>query len=130
MVTKSAFGIDHLGMAASTTCAIHCMVMALLPSGLALGGFQALFGHEAEWVISISVGLLAILAAFMGYRMHGSRKILAIMAAATCGIFVSRFAEEWGIHTVGTIIGVVSSLVLAFGHLLNLRAMHACKTCS
>lgn len=129
METKSTLGMDHVGMFASTACAIHCVLMILIPSGLALGGFKALFSHEAEWAIAFfSVGL-GLIAVAIGYRLHRSNKVLAIMLASAAGLFVSRFLEEWHLVALGTALGIVCGVGLAVGHFLNLRATRCCKGC-
>ena len=60
--------IDRLGGAVSTTCAVHCLVMAFLPALLPFSGG----GEAMEWsFVSIALVFAAVSAA-LGYRLHRS----------------------------------------------------------
>ncbi len=77
----SAPGLDLAGIAASTLCALHCLlgpaVLALAP---ALGRFwNAPLTH---WAIALVVAPVALLAVWRGSRVHGRRWLLPPTALA------------------------------------------------
>ncbi|MDJ0841012.1 MAG: MerC domain-containing protein [Acidobacteriota bacterium] len=126
MITKSEYRFDQLGMAASTVCAIHCILMALTPIALVLGGLEFLSGREAEWGISLSAIFSAMLAAAIGFRAHGSIRVAAVLFVGATMLMIARFLEERGVHGPGTVLGVFAGIGLVSGHLLNLQAGRCC----
>ncbi len=120
--------IDRLGALASTACAVHCTLAALVPSALAAVGLGALLGHGTEWVFTLVAVGFASVALGLGWRKHRSTPAAGALAAGIVGLLVARFVEESGAHELGTVIAVLSGVVLVVGHALNLRVSrrHAC----
>ena len=90
--------VDRIGAIASSLCAVHCAVVALLPAVLGSLGLGALLGHEAEWVFTIIAIAFAAGAAILGWRRHKSNAVLAILAIGIVGLLASRGIEMSGGH--------------------------------
>lgn len=147
--------IDHLGALASSLCAVHCAAVALLPALLGTLGLGVLLKHETEWVFTaIAIGF-ATLALTFGWRRHRSFAVAGVMAMGIVGLLASRGLEmraerepepaaaqseemapnarverherARATHLQGTAIGIMASLVLLGGHVLNLRGVRACR---
>lgn len=127
MNSKSGFSLDPWGMVASTTCAIHCVIVAVAPAVLAASGLGALISHEAEWAFTVVAAGLAVISAIIGLRAHNSLKIFAILMAGASILIASRFLEEWGAHGFGTVVAVFGSICVLVGHFQNLRACRSCE---
>ncbi|MEM9863940.1 MAG: MerC domain-containing protein [Myxococcota bacterium] len=112
---------DRLGIAASTACAIHCAIVATIPSLGALG-LGALMGHVAEWTFTIIAIGLAMVALWQGWRHHRSPAVAAVFALGVAALIGSRLAEEAGVGGVGGALGVTGAAALVAAHLLNIRA--------
>lgn len=113
---------DRLGVVASTACALHCAVVALLPAALGALGLGALLGHEAEWAFTLAAVAIAAFAAFNA-RNNGSPSVLLLLGAGIVGLLGARFIEEAGAHEVGTAVAVASGIALVLGHVQNLRTL-------
>ena len=77
---KSDSSVDRLGAFASTACALHCALCALMPTILAAMGLSFLISHEVEWLftgVAVSLGLIAL---HLGWRQHGSRLVVSTLA--------------------------------------------------
>jgi len=157
--TLQTRGVDRVGAVASSLCAAHCAICALLPAAFGALGMGALLGHEAEWVFTLIAIGFAAGALLMGWRRHRSMGVATLLVIGMLGLLASRGIEaghEHGDHhhtqavahnheasradhhepesvrgAVGTATGVLAGLALLTGHLLNLRASRCCdqKVC-
>ncbi len=90
--------LDRFGMFASGLCAVHCVVVALLPGVLSAMGAGALLGHEAEWVFVAVAIAFAGAAFYFGFRRHRSMKVAGLFIAGMLGLLASRAIEMSGEH--------------------------------
>jgi hypothetical protein len=114
--------LDRLGIGASTLCAVHCVVLALLAGGLPAG---------AEWVgeamdLPMTGGAIAIagLALAPGYRRHRWPMPVALAAFGAAALLGSRMpglSDE--VELGASLVGALSFVV---AHLANLRAHRSC----
>jgi hypothetical protein len=88
--------IDQAGVWASSLCALHCMVAALIPALLSALGLGLLFGHVAEWLFTIIALVFASSALVLGWRRHRSRLGAALLALGIMGLLASRGIEMSG----------------------------------
>ncbi|PRP91273.1 MerC mercury resistance protein [Enhygromyxa salina] len=142
-------GLDRAGTVASSVCAAHCVVCAVLPAAFGVLGLGFLTGHGAEWTFTLVAVAFAIGALHFGWRRHRSRGIALLMVLAIVGLLASRGIEgvephhdgehhhdehhhvasaepPGSIHLAGTALGVLAGLMLATGHVLNIRASRRC----
>ena len=90
--------VDRLGVFASSLCAAHCGLSALLPAAFGALGLGALLGHEAEWVFTLIAVTLGLGALVVGWRRHRSRLAAAILLLGVLGLLASRVVESSGEH--------------------------------
>ncbi len=145
--------VDRIGAVASSLCAVHCAICALLPAAFGALGVGALLGQEAEWIFTLVAIGFAAGALVLGWRRHRSVGVATLLVIGMMGLLASRGIEaghEHGQHhgdtqahehhaqraehhepgsvrgAVGVAVGVVAGLSLLTGHLLNLRASRCC----
>ncbi len=94
-------GVDRLGMIASSLCAVHCAVCALLPAALGALGLGALLGHEAEWVFTLIAIGFAAGALALGWRRHRSLRVAGLLLVGMIGLLASRGIEAGAGHEHG-----------------------------
>ena len=114
---------DKLGIGVSLTCAIHCVITALL-SLLPTMGMSALTGAAMEWLElpllfgALSVGLFALVPTYL--REHKSARPIQLFGTGIAFVVASRFFSGMT-ETALTVVGVV---FVASAHVVNLR-LHA-----
>ncbi len=113
---------DRLGVFASTICAMHCALVALLPVALGAAGLSVLGSHELEWTFTLVAAGVATFAFVASWRRNASPAVLSLLGAGITGLFAARFIEESGAHELGTMVAIASGFLLVLGHLQNLRA--------
>ena len=89
--------IDRFGAAASTLCAIHCALCALLPVAFSALGLGFLIGAAAEWVFTLIAVALAVGALVLGFRQHRSVQVAAMLGIGIVLLLASR-GLEMGAH--------------------------------
>ena len=93
--------VDQLGAVASSICAVHCALFALLPVVFTALGLSFLMGHEAEWVFTSIAILFAMSALVLAWRQHRSIRVIGLFTIGIIGLLVSRGIEmnaEHGDH--------------------------------
>ena len=90
--------VDRLGAVASTLCAVHCGLCALLPVALSALGLGFLLGERAEWLFTAVAVLFATGAIVLGWRQHRSVSVVALLATGVIGLMASRGLEMGGEH--------------------------------
>ena len=93
--------IDRIGVVASTLCALHCALCALLPAILGALGLGVLLDQRAEWIFEVTS------------RDHAHSNSEIHESAG-------HHDDEVGAHLLGAAVRVSACLCLLFGHLLNL----------
>jgi hypothetical protein len=120
---------DRLGIAFSSLCVIHCLVVAFLP--LAFPVISTL--THSSWV-HILVGLIILLTsplAFVpGYRKHGITWILGGALLGLIFILLGILVEGRTSDQVSHGVSILGSVLLVFSHAKNLqhsqRHKHQC----
>jgi hypothetical protein len=100
--------------------------MAMAPAILATLGAGALADGSAEWAFVLVALGLAVPAAVVGHRRHGTAWVTAGFALGAAGLLVGRIGEVLGLHEVGTVIAVLGGLVLVGSHIANISRTRAC----
>ena len=90
--------VDRFGAFASSLCAAHCALCALLPAAFSVLGVSFLAGHEAEWLFTLVAIAFASGALVLGWRQHGSKRVAGLLAIGIIGLLVSRGLEMGGEH--------------------------------
>lgn len=90
--------VDRLGALASSLCAVHCALAALLPASLGALGLGFLLGERAEWLFTIIAMAFAAGASVLGWRRHRSRLVVTLLALGIAGLLASRMIEMGSGH--------------------------------
>jgi len=91
-------GLDRAGAVASSLCAAHCAVCALLPAAFGALGMGVLLGHEAEWVFTLIAVVFAAGALVLGWRRHRSIRVAGLLGLGIVGLLASRGLEMGEAH--------------------------------
>lgn len=97
----SAPAVDRLGAVASTLCAVHCAVCALLPALFGALGVGFLLSHTVEWGLSAVAIAFGAGALMLGWRRHRSRMVAALLLGGIVGLLLSRGLEAGSGHDHG-----------------------------
>lgn len=113
---------DWLGITASATCAIHCL---LLPTLLVTGAVlpTSFLGDEGFHKAMVWIVVPAAVLAFgIGCRRHKDLGVLVLGFAGISGIVLSAFVLHDVVGEIGERIGtLVSAAVLVSAHYRNLK---------
>jgi hypothetical protein len=90
--------VDRFGAVASSLCAVHCALCALLPAAFSALGLGFLIGHEAEWVLTLIAVALGAGALFLGWPKHRSNQVAAFLVIGILGLLASRGLEMGSDH--------------------------------
>ena len=90
--------VDRIGAVASTLCAVHCALCALLPAAFTALGLGFLVGHETEWLFTLVAVGFAFGALILGWRQHSSVKVAGLLAVGIIGLLASRAIEMGSDH--------------------------------
>lgn len=112
--------LDRAGIWLSALCAVHCAVGVLLVAGVGLGGSFLLnpVFHEAGLVISMLIVGVAI---GIGAFRHGRPLPISV---AVIGLIFMGGALAVGHGTEEAVLTVIGVVLVATGHILNLRQAH------
>lgn len=117
-----------MGIAFSSVCLVHCVIVAFLPL---LFPFLKHLTH-ATWVhiVFTSVILFTSPLAFIpGYRKHGTNWILALALMGLMFLFMGILLEEKVLDQVSHGISILGSLCLITAHAKNIQHSHAKQQC-
>ena len=122
--------LDHIGAAASTICAVHCLLTGLALGLLSVAGLGFVASKPAEITfiaIAIVVGIAALL---HGHRRHHSMVPAYIFVAAVAVLLVKQLAFSHSHaedhHAAEVALSVTSGVLLVLFHVVNQRMQHTC----
>ncbi|MGF1465102.1 MAG: MerC domain-containing protein [Sandaracinaceae bacterium] len=85
--------LDHVGALASSLCAAHCVLCAVLPAAFGALGLGFFVGHQAEWGFTVVAVLFALGACALGWLRHRSIAVALLFALGIAGLVASRGLE-------------------------------------
>ena len=85
--------IDRLGVVASSLCAAHCALSALLPAVFSALGLGLLLSHEAEWAFTLIAVMIALSSAIFSWRQARSKLVIVCLSLGVIGLLSSRLIE-------------------------------------
>lgn len=85
--------VDLMGSVTSSLCALHCAICALIPSTFGALGLGFLLTQQTEWTLSIVATSFAISAGYLGWRIHRSTLVVAVLTLGVVGLMTSRSLE-------------------------------------
>ncbi len=134
---------DRMGAVASSLCAAHCAIGALLPAAFSVFGASFLLNEEVEWLFTGIAITFAAIALWQGWKRHRSPVVALLLGLGITGMLASRFIEEASGHHhghheahaegehhspfgAGTVVGVLAGALLVAGHIKNVQARRRC----
>src|SRR6202051_1967363 len=127
----SAFSAGKLGIWASTLCVVHCIVTPILIS------VSAVFAHfipgeeKTHRTLAVGVAALGAIALVKGFRTHGRRRILGLMALGLSFIFAGAFyGDRLPSHGYEVVVTMTGSALMIWAHRLNQTFCSDCRRCT
>ena len=90
--------IDQAGAVASTLCAIHCAICALLPAVFGALGLGMLLSQTAEWAFTLVAVSIAAGALVLSWRQYRSVAVAGLLSLGIVGLLASRVLEMGSDH--------------------------------
>lgn len=118
--------IDRAGTIASAACAVHCALMTFGQAVVSVVGLEFLRHEAFEWGFFLVAISLASLAAFLGYRSHGTRWVLVGFASGILVLSTARFGEALQRLEGGVAFAIIGGALLVASHVASLWRSHAC----
>ena len=115
--------LDHLGIAASIACAIHCAALPLIITALPLLGLEFLANI---WVEIFMIGLslvVGVSSLSSSYPLH--KKLLPIFILVTGFILIA--AGHFIFKDLEAVIVPIGGFTIAAAHLVNWKYSRICK---
>jgi MerC mercury resistance protein len=127
----SAFSADKLGIWASTLCVVHCIVTPVLIS------VSAVFAHfipgeeKMHRTLAVGVATLGAIALVKGFRTHGRRRILGLIALGLGFIFAGAFyGDRLPSHGYEVAVTMTGSALMICAHRMNHTFCNDCRRCT
>lgn len=90
--------VDQAGAVASTLCAIHCAICALLPAAFGALGLGMLLSQTAEWAFTLVAVSIAAGALVLSWRQYRSIAVAGLLSLGIVGLLASRVLEMGSDH--------------------------------
>ena len=114
---------DRLGIAFSSACVVHCIMVAFLPFFLP---FISQYTHSS-WIHFIVLFTMLFTTPFAfvpGYKKHGLTWILAMALIGLLMVILSVIVEGRVSDQLSHGISICGSLLLVFAHAKNIQHSH------
>lgn len=119
--------LDTIGAAASTACAVHCLLTPIVIGVLPLLGIGFL---ASEWfentavVVAITLGLISLI---HGYSHHHQFRAFGLLSCGIVLLITGRWIVGDDFQIIETGLVVMGGLAVAGAHWTNRRLL--CQTC-
>jgi hypothetical protein len=124
----SALSTDNLGILAFSLCVVHCLVTPVLIS------MSAVFAHfipgeeKTHRTLAVGVATLGAIALVKGFRTHGRRRILGLMAFGLGFIFAGAFyGDRLPSHGYEVAVTMTGSALMICAHRMNHTFCNDCR---
>lgn len=120
---------DRAGIALTTACAIHCMLLPLAAGVLPFLGLWHFADERVEWLFVAATTLIGVVGhtrAFIRHHRHAGPGLL--FAAGLGLVIVTRL--RGGESLLGPVALVAGGSFTAGAHWLNLRLCRCCAACA
>jgi peptidoglycan/LPS O-acetylase OafA/YrhL len=127
----SVFSADKLGIWASALCVVHCIVTPVLISASAVFAHLIPGEEKTHRTLAVGVAALGAIALVKGFRTHGRRRILGLMALGLGFIFGGAFyGDRLPSHGYEVVVTMIGSLLMITAHRMNHTFCSDCGRCS
>ena len=90
--------VDRFGVFASSACALHCAVCALVPAAFAVFGLDFLLGEKVEWTLTLVAVGFGCLAFYLGWKRHRQPLVFSLLGVGIIGLLAVRVMAGHGDH--------------------------------
>lgn len=118
--------LDRIGIAATSLCALHCILLPILLPALPLLGLTFLADHTWEHVFLIATAVLGTIALFAGFKRYHKR--LYPFYLLYLGVAIYWIKHDFPVEQRPYFI-VVGALLIIASHFLNIKLCNSCKQC-
>jgi hypothetical protein len=127
----SAFSADRLGIWASALCVVHCVVTPVLISASAVFAHFIPGEEKTHRTLAVGVAGLGAIALVKGFRTHGRRRILGLMALGLGFIFAGAFyGDRLPSHGYEVAVTMTGSALMIWAHRMNHTFCSDCRRCT
>lgn len=119
---------DGLGVAASSLCLAHCLLLPVFTTFLPVLGTQFLGGESVHRALGLAILAISAAAFIPGYRRHRQRKASA-MAAVGLALLLPGMAGIAALEEIETALTMAGGVLLIRAHLLNRSFCRTCRVC-
>ncbi|GLX83469.1 MerC domain-containing protein [Thalassotalea eurytherma] len=119
--------LDRIGIAATSLCALHCILLPLLLPALPLLGLTFLADHTWEHGFLMATAILGTIALYSGYKRY-HKKLYPFFILYT-GVAVYWIKHDYSESLAPVFIIIGAGLVVA-SHVINLRLCNNYKQCN
>ena len=100
-VTPKNERVDRFGAVASSLCALHCAICALLPAAFGALGLGMLLSPKVEWIFTLIAVTFAFVALVLVLRQKRSYTVAGLLSLGIIGLLASRGLEMGSEHHHG-----------------------------
>ncbi|HAT42208.1 MAG TPA: MerC protein [Rheinheimera sp.] len=126
MIDRIRNTLDKVGIAITSLCAIHCIMLPVLLPLLPLMGLSAVHNHAFERIILLITMVLGFVTLFAGFHRY-HRKLYPFYS-----LFLGGFIY-WQKDAVGPqyehFVLIIGASLVVLAHVLNLRLCNQCHSC-
>lgn len=126
MIDRIRNTLDKVGIAITSLCAIHCIMLPVLLPLLPLMGLSAVHNHAFERIILLITMVLGFVTLFAGFHRY-HRKLYPFYSLFLGG-FIYWQKDALGAQYEHFVLIVGASFVV-LAHVLNLRLCNQCNSC-
>ncbi|NMP33591.1 MerC domain-containing protein [Thalassotalea sp. M1531] len=119
--------LDRIGIAATSLCALHCILLPILLPALPLLGLSFLADHTWEHVFLIITAVLGTVALFSGFKRY--HKKLYPFYLLYLGVAIYWIKHDFSIEHQPFFI-VTGALLIVAAHFINMKLCNSCKQCT
>lgn len=119
--------LDRIGIAATSLCALHCILLPILLPALPLLGLSFLADHTWEHVFLIITAVLGTIALFAGFKKYHKRLYPFYLLYLGVAVYWIKhdFSPEYQPYFI-----VIGALLIVAAHFVNMKLCNSCRQCS
>ncbi|REL34024.1 MerC domain-containing protein [Thalassotalea euphylliae] len=119
--------LDRIGIAATSLCALHCILLPILLPALPLLGLSFLADHTWEFVFLIATAMLGTFALLSGFRRY-HRKLYPFYLLYL-GVAVYWLRHDFG-EAYEPFFVIFGAVLIVAAHFINMKLCNSCKQCT
>ncbi|WP_448213485.1 MerC domain-containing protein [Colwellia sp. MEBiC06753] len=119
--------LDRIGIAATSLCALHCILLPILLPALPLLGLSFLSDHQWEHTFLLATAVLGTIALFAGFKRYHKKIYPFYLLYLGVGIYWIK--HDFSVELQPYFI-VAGALLIVASHFINIKLCNSCKQCA